>query len=452
MFDPEVLQILGLNLLAGKSPNFAENLGNAGLATMQYQRQQEEDKYRKEERDFLKQQREMQLADMKRRRQTQEAIAEAFKSYNPQAAAMASMPSLAPTLENASLLQAKTAAAGPGSRQALHDQYMNVANLLRQKGALEESFNMEERAAKLLPESAGIEQVTDPSGKRILVQRFKDGTIAPLQYGPKPDALHFVNTGDRVGVGVDPFSGEMRSPGLAATMSPEQQFSANARIAELGINRAKAAYEGVPGLPGIPGLPMMGVGRPSPAPQPPQLPPSIAIPAGLPPSPTITPSPVLGLSPKQQRELAFEGAKGEAKRAGAAPTVLDRINEAESLLKQSATTGSYVGRGVDYVARATGKATEGDKNTAALQTISGALLVAMPRMEGPQSDRDVENYKDAAGRVADATVPREVRLAAIKQLREIYQRYAGINTPTSQFDNGKQSGGASGEWGIKRTQ
>lgn len=79
MFDPEVLQILGLNLMAGKSPNFAENLGNAGLATMQYQRQREEDKYRKEERDFLKQQREMQIQQLQRQQRFQDALAGGFR-------------------------------------------------------------------------------------------------------------------------------------------------------------------------------------------------------------------------------------------------------------------------------------------------------------------------------------------------------------------------------------
>ena len=79
MFDPEVLQILGLNLLAGKSPNFGENVGNAGLATLQFQRQREEDKYRKEEREFLKQQRQLQLAQLKREQQFKDALSQGFR-------------------------------------------------------------------------------------------------------------------------------------------------------------------------------------------------------------------------------------------------------------------------------------------------------------------------------------------------------------------------------------
>lgn len=79
MFDPEVLQILGLNLLAQKSPNFGENLGNAGLATLQYQRQREEDKLRKEEREFLKQQRQLQMEQLKRDQRFKEALSQGFR-------------------------------------------------------------------------------------------------------------------------------------------------------------------------------------------------------------------------------------------------------------------------------------------------------------------------------------------------------------------------------------
>jgi hypothetical protein len=50
-------------------------------------------------------------------------------------------------------------------------------------------------------------------------------------------------------------------------------------------------------------------------------------------------------------------------------------------------------------------------------------MTDMPRMEGPQSDRDVELYREAAGRLGDPTVPRDQKKAAIKAIREINQRY-----------------------------
>ena len=56
-------------------------------------------------------------------------------------------------------------------------------------------------------------------------------------------------------------------------------------------------------------------------------------------------------------------------------------------------TGSIVGRGVDYVARFFGGATDGDIATAKLGTLGGQLVALMPKMSGPQSDKDVEMYK-----------------------------------------------------------
>lgn len=405
MFDPEVLQILGLNLLAQKSPNLGESLGNAGLATMQYQRQQEEDKYRKEEREFLKQQREMQMAQLKRDADFSNAARQAFQPPVTPLTAVDDngnpMPSSGPSFDFSRLY-----GIDPAKALALQGQMAELNKKERIKlGADEKLFE---------PGPGGTMRLLASGGDK------KPNAIKELEYALEQSGVK---------AGTPAYQQAMQTF-LMKTNGGLDVYRAQLSAIEAGVTLAKARDEGVLGLPGMP-PPLPGYrvgGMPGPAVQaPPVQPPPNAVPPGLPPPPTKAPP---GLSPKQQRELAYEGAKGEAKRAGAAPTVLDRLAEAEVLLKDESTTGSYLGRGVDYAARAVGKATQGDKNTAALQTISGALLVAMPRMEGPQSDRDVENYKDAAGRVADATVPPAVRLAALKQLREIYQKYAG-NQPAN---------------------
>lgn len=146
MFDPEVLQILGLNLMAGKSPNFAENLGNAGLATLQYQRQREEDKLRKEEREFLKQQREMQMEQLKRQQraqQQQEALYQRFVQpelppvpYNDTLGSEAPQPSIpgTPASFNMEGYMAALPSLGPHGleqamrmQQAMGPEFMSVA-------------------------------------------------------------------------------------------------------------------------------------------------------------------------------------------------------------------------------------------------------------------------------------------------------------------------------------
>ena len=45
-------------------------------------------------------------------------------------------------------------------------------------------------------------------------------------------------------------------------------------------------------------------------------------------------------------------------------------------------------------------------------------------MEGPQSNYDVENYKQAAGDLANPIKPVEVRMAALQTLKQLNEKYA----------------------------
>jgi hypothetical protein len=44
------------------------------------------------------------------------------------------------------------------------------------------------------------------------------------------------------------------------------------------------------------------------------------------------------------------------------------------------------------------------------------VLKMVPRFEGPQSDKDTRTYKEAAGQLADATLPTEIRQQAAKEI------------------------------------
>lgn len=95
------------------------------------------------------------------------------------------------------------------------------------------------------------------------------------------------------------------------------------------------------------------------------------------------------------------------------------------VLKQA--TNSYAGRVLDYVARGLGWATEGDIATGQLGTLGGQLVALMPRMEGPQSNLDVEMYKQMAGKLDDPTLPYAVRKAALDTIESLNERYAKLN-------------------------
>jgi len=121
-----------------------------------------------------------------------------------------------------------------------------------------------------------------------------------------------------------------------------------------------------------------------------------------------------------------------------AKEAISLINQAETLLDTA--TGSLTGTGVDVLAGAFGKSTQGAKSSAQLKAIQGALVAKMPKMSGPQSDKDVLLYREMAAQVGDSTLPTDTRRAALETLREIQERYAKVEpgsskpaAPTSPF-------------------
>ena len=62
----------------------------------------------------------------------------------------------------------------------------------------------------------------------------------------------------------------------------------------------------------------------------------------------------------------------------------------------------------------------------------------MPKMSGPQSDKDVLLYKEMAGRIGDPTVPASQKIAAMNSINELQARYAGIEPTKLEFDSQEQ--------------
>lgn len=106
------------------------------------------------------------------------------------------------------------------------------------------------------------------------------------------------------------------------------------------------------------------------------------------------------------------------------------IDEARKLLPVA--TGSAIGSARDVVLGAAGVATEPSKAAAKLDTLAGWMVANVPRMEGPQSNIDVENYKTMAGRIGNRSLPTEERLAALDILESLPKKYAQLNSPNSE--------------------
>jgi hypothetical protein len=99
---------------------------------------------------------------------------------------------------------------------------------------------------------------------------------------------------------------------------------------------------------------------------------------------------------------------------------LEDISKKDGLIDQS--TGSGIGRGVDVVAGFFGQSTPGAEAIARLKPIADQVLKLVPRFEGPQSDKDTQSYREAAGQLGDPTLPSAVRKAAAKEIIDIYKR------------------------------
>jgi len=104
---------------------------------------------------------------------------------------------------------------------------------------------------------------------------------------------------------------------------------------------------------------------------------------------------------------------------GFAITQLADITKDGGLIDQS--TGSGAGRLTDIAAGFFGEATPGAIAIGTIAPIADLALKMVPRFEGPQSNADTKSYKEAAGQLADPTLPTKIRKAAGKVVLRIMQ-------------------------------
>ena len=154
-----------------------------------------------------------------------------------------------------------------------------------------------------------------------------------------------------------------------------------------------------------------------------------------------TPNGPMAFNPKtgQYSPIGMPGgmpmqSKEQLQRSNDATAVMELTDEAAPLLEKA--PGSYVGAAMNQAGRAIGLNTDASKAQASLDVLAGSLIAKMPKMSGPQSDKDVALYKAMAGNLNDPTLPTEAKQAAMKTLRLLNQKYAtgyqGQAQPTQQ--------------------
>ena len=118
---------------------------------------------------------------------------------------------------------------------------------------------------------------------------------------------------------------------------------------------------------------------------------------------------------------------------------LKDITKDGGLIDQS--TGSGAGRAVDVAAGFFGKATPGAIAAAKLAPISDLALKMIPRFEGPQSDKDTQSYKEAAGQLANTSLPAAIRKEAGRTVLRLMENRKGQFVTQGMAAEGTGPGG-----------
>lgn len=150
----------------------------------------------------------------------------------------------------------------------------------------------------------------------------------------------------------------------------------------------------------------------------------------------------------QGGEVKPGAGKGAGKPAGAVITARQKaeqlrrdlqstVGELERIVKPGGlldiSTGSGAGALVDSAAEFVGSTTEGAQAISRLKPIADMVLKLVPRFEGPQSDKDTQSYRDAAGDLANPKLPREQRKAAAQTILRLFkQRQGQFGTPDAE--------------------
>lgn len=86
-------------------------------------------------------------------------------------------------------------------------------------------------------------------------------------------------------------------------------------------------------------------------------------------------------------------------------------------------TGGYLSNLYDTAAAVFSMGTDSSAALARLAPIADLALKMVPRFEGPQSNYDVQSYKDAAGNLANPNVPARTKRAAAEEIVRLFKKY-----------------------------
>lgn len=120
--------------------------------------------------------------------------------------------------------------------------------------------------------------------------------------------------------------------------------------------------------------------------------------------------------------------------------LMSGVNPQTGELDADLPTESGVGAVYDWMSALIGYSPTGAKEATALKAIGGALTSKMPRMEGPQSDKDTQLYREMAAQVGDKTIPLDQRKFALQEVERLWAKYEDMNQDALTTDSGLPEG------------
>lgn len=175
-------------------------------------------------------------------RQVQQQVAGALTAQPPvltpaQQALAAPGGQVGPTLERAGMANAIPEMT-PNQIKAM--QYQNAADILAAAGRVTDAEKYQNMAEKLNPRVEVVGQpfeVTDATGKPILVQQFKDGKLQTMEgFGPKREVVLQNLGGQTVAVNKSALRG---GETFQQTMTPGETASNQVALGQLGVSRGQ---------------------------------------------------------------------------------------------------------------------------------------------------------------------------------------------------------------------
>lgn len=270
-----------------------------------------------------------------------------------------------------------------------------------------------ERSTKV----AGISAAATMRGQDLLESRERDKmALTAQERNVIAGEGEFLQT-DRYGnVYRVPSYGTLRGPNAPVAAPTMPPAAANAFVTTQPSVNALAPPQVVPGSPTVANAAAIEAQNNIPRPKVPIRQPVAVMKDGK--AVLVPPEQAVGMPPATAfAEKTAEDKAQTARNINTAISNLTEVTKPGGLLEKS--TGSGAGKLRDVAYGFVGKATEGGIAAAKLAPIADLVLKMVPRFEGPQSDKDTQSYKEAAGQLADSSLPNEVRAGAAKVILDL---------------------------------